>query len=55
MDEYGKIPSARVFYDYCAMDDVSVRNFATKLADSMVGYVNSLSGFMFGKSKILFN
>ena len=54
MDEYGRIPSARVFYDYCEMDANMVRTFATKLADSMVGYVHALSGFMQGESKIYF-
>lgn len=50
MDDYGKIPSARVFYDYCSMDDRDVRNFATKLAESMLGYYNCLSSFMQGKN-----
>ena len=49
MDEYGKIPSARVFYDYCRMDASSVRNFSTKLAEAMIGYYNSLSSFMQGE------
>ena len=49
MDEYGKIPSARVFYDYVAMDGPMVRRFATKLSEAMLGYYNSLSGYMQGK------